>query len=1366
MKVKKRIKQLPKASFGRAVGGDTASAVGGQIGSALSSAGSLATMTGVGAPVGMGLQAAGGLIGPIMSFFSSIGEIFKKAPDPLKKVKWEQTNQDGNYSFGNPQAKYGMPLFDNGGKIEPIYVSDKNDPRLKSYQDSLTLYKQSNQERVNNLLKQGFAYDTDKNKIQNNIFTAKDKKTWQKSIGVNEKKGLQKIVQSGNDGIKDNYVGGNKDIKKQNELVHGKIAPVAIAPLYDKWWRNNKYLYDSPYGVIGGSEVFKNEKNFRVNPNYGKPNAKDKAGEVIRNFFEVPIYKKPAQPVVYRKKETSVPVPKSTPVKQTTKSNKVEPIYVTDPKDKRLQAYNDSLNLYNNHSFSTKNLKDIRSFTNTDVLVNMSIAGKDFINKNKIKPIKIGTLDDRDKPIYKKPVQPVIYKKPEVSVPVPKFKTTIPQEQNTQSMQELLGKVQYNNEPENSNTKETPNKGSFPQGTWISPSPYGGMHKYDAKGRQLYKNGGFLDKVDAVLSAPQRAATYAVEAGLHATGLRKEPAKYEDPSDAIGIDGEKHPWLKLGTDVVLDPTNLLGVGLASKAGKLAKGYKVLKSTDNVIGDLDKGVKLIARIDKAAKASNDAAKLAKTVEKTASGLNKINHTLPNLLLETKFHKAINLGAKDAKGAVAIINDLINQYPDKAEEIKQAYTSQVKNNTSQQSPSTIKSTTKQTSIINKKSINTKPSFENFYKTVNPDYNDTTTYNLREAYNNLPYNELKKWQQNPEINHLPDTYKLPTHPTFSNESKYYKEGMPAGKWEGENYIPINRNTKESISPERLNFMKQPSTGEYTVYDNGKIIGTSKDKTINTLKREYALGGDPRAQSNIEAEEGETMKHVSGKVETIGGKKHPQGGTPLQIQPSHEYIFSDSLGRDKNGNITLNEKDVVRSFADDSRNIERRYKGKENDKIAADSKKFELDNLKQVAEQARVAKEEIEMGKQMKKYKAKYGADLKKFVNSGYVPFTNFPGQYDDEQVNSNSVLALQQKLLQYNLDALPKFGADGFYGNETKQGFLNNPGVYQEKPENYRTIYPSTSGGKSINPFIGPPKPGGTRDNSRLNLGNHVDEFVGEPWNSSLVKGLESLEPKQRTDFFKDMTIGDKLGLAGMIPGSLYNIGMGLSKAEKEGFHKNPYMNRAMGIMANRKFTEQPFINQALLANNALTQDINNNSTSVGVRNSNLLKVHQNYMNQLADITGNAQQLNNAYRAEEAQTMTGFGETLRQEGVRQADINAKNQATKQNFLAKGVSQIGQGISTVGQGSNQVLTNQILAKALSEISPDFDIKDLDKVYTDKDGFIVYKGNKFTYAPDRKTLIPVSGNTALTADEKKSQYKPLEGPNLANFAKTITRTK
>lgn len=40
-----------------------------------------------------------------------------------------------------------------------------------------------------------------------------------------------------------------------------------------------------------------------------------------------------------------------------------------------------------------------------------------------------------------------------------------------------------------------------------------------------------------------------------------------------------------------------------------------------------------------------------------------------------------------------------------------------------------------------------------------------------------------------HFPDTFKLPGHQTFSIESIYYKKGMPAGRWEGEKYIPVDR-------------------------------------------------------------------------------------------------------------------------------------------------------------------------------------------------------------------------------------------------------------------------------------------------------------------------------------------------------------------------------------------------------------------------------------------------------------------------------------------------------------------------------------------------------------------------------------------------
>jgi hypothetical protein len=258
----------------------------------------------------------------------------------LKRFKAEQNAQAlQNYSekpnvedlfgginknkYGGSIKEYGGPLVDfykgkmtgpnifaNGGPgpgdgktLPPIYTDDPR--KVQAYNDSLALYNFTNQNRVDNLLRQGFAYDTDKSRKVNYKLTDTDKKEYQKAEGVNPKKGLQKIIQSGNDGRIDNQLGGKRDVKAQYELMHGKIAPTEIAPLYDSWWRHNPYLYNSKNMVFGGDERFdKDEPGFRKNPNYNKPNAKDKEGTVIRNFFEVPIYKKPVQPYILQQEPT------------------------------------------------------------------------------------------------------------------------------------------------------------------------------------------------------------------------------------------------------------------------------------------------------------------------------------------------------------------------------------------------------------------------------------------------------------------------------------------------------------------------------------------------------------------------------------------------------------------------------------------------------------------------------------------------------------------------------------------------------------------------------------------------------------------------------------------------------------------------------------------------------------------------------------------------------------------------------------------------------------------------------------------------------------------------------------------------------
>jgi hypothetical protein len=106
-------------------------------------------------------------------------------------------------------------------------------------------------------------------------------------------------------------------------------------------------------------------------------------------------------------------------------------------------------------------------------------------------------------------------------------------------------------------------------------------------------------------------------------------------------------------------------------------------------------------------------------------------------------------------------------------------------------------KRTPVAKAKPIISKPTYEEFVKTANPDYMGDD-YDLEAAYKNLPLKTMQAWAKDPEKNHLPDTYKKPNHPTFSNESMYYKEGMPAVKWEGDKPIPINQPKEaETIKP-----------------------------------------------------------------------------------------------------------------------------------------------------------------------------------------------------------------------------------------------------------------------------------------------------------------------------------------------------------------------------------------------------------------------------------------------------------------------------------------------------------------------------------------------------------------------------------------
>lgn len=65
----------------------------------------------------------------------------------------------------------------------------------------------------------------------------------------------------------------------------------------------------------------------------------------------------------------------------------------------------------------------------------------------------------------------------------------------------------------------------------------------------------------------------------------------------------------------------------------------------------------------------------------------------------------------------------------------------------------------------------AFQAWRKNLPPDMQNMSDYDLRGAY--------KANAQEASNGHLPDTFKLPNHMTFSNESRYSTAAQPGGIW-----------------------------------------------------------------------------------------------------------------------------------------------------------------------------------------------------------------------------------------------------------------------------------------------------------------------------------------------------------------------------------------------------------------------------------------------------------------------------------------------------------------------------------------------------------------------------------------------------------
>lgn len=193
----------------------------------------------------------------------------------------------------------------------------------------------------------------------------------------------------------------------------------------------------------------------------------------------------------------------------------------------------------------------------------------------------------------------------------------------------------------------------------------------------------------------------------------------------------------------------------------------------------------------------------------------------------------------------------------------------------------------------------------------------------------------------------------------------------------------------------------------------------------------------------------------------------------------------------------------------------------------------------------------------------------------------------------------------------------------------------------------------------------------------------------------------------TTGDWAQLAGIAVPTIYNAIKAFEPAEEVNPVNNPYENRVKGLMSNRFYNEQAAQNQITRAMNSGINQINNMTNSASVRRANITNLIGNTEQQRATANMQGQQMNNAYRAEEANTLNMLGQQRVQATNLAQQINYANRGAKDAYGVAAVEGIGQGLTAFGGMKNAKAYNNTALMMMNSAFPNYywDINTLNSV-------------------------------------------------------------
>lgn len=198
--------------------------------------------------------------------------------------------------------------------------------------------------------------------------------------------------------------------------------------------------------------------------------------------------------------------------------------------------------------------------------------------------------------------------------------------------------------------------------------------------------------------------------------------------------------------------------------------------------------------------------------------------------------------------------------------------------------------------------KVPYSDWLKTVPEDKRGDKDYDLEAAYNNLPYDQMRRYAESDA--HLPDTYKKPNHMTFSNESQYSNSLQPGGEWsDDEISIPNTPTYTYKASPTNMQYhTKEEMQNYFNTYEKGNRVEFPKyadGGVYGTYNQSYS---DPYSKQAYLQE-----MELNGTIGRGDSTYNPSATPTVRMDP-----MSFTFAMNKSGATGSQPIDIYKSFPD----------------------------------------------------------------------------------------------------------------------------------------------------------------------------------------------------------------------------------------------------------------------------------------------------------------------------------------------------------------------------------------------------------------------------------------------------------------------